>query len=328
MRGNSSGVKYPTAESMIPRRVKVYAPATISNLGPGFDILGIAIRRPGDIVIAERCKEPGLHFALESQDPRIPSSARDNVAGHVALLMLREMKPQFGIRMTLKKKMPLGSGLGSSGASSVASVVAVNALLPQPLPKYELLRFAAEGERKACGAPHADNVAPSLLGGLCLISSYDPLDVLQLPVSNRLIWIVVHPHLLVRTKDARAFLPGKIPLATAIRQWGNVSGVTAGLISGNELCLKKCIEDNVAEPVRARLIPGFEEVKRSSLRSGALGCSISGSGPSLFAVTTRVQLAEKIANAMVRSFRREAGAGCDVYISKVNRGGATVQSIP
>ncbi len=312
---------------MIRRRVKVFAPASISNLGPGFDVLGIAVRRPGDIVTAERTREPGFTFTLQSADPRIPASARENVAGHVALLMLEEIRPPFGIRLTLHKKMPLGSGLGSSGASSVASAVAVNALLSKPLPKYELLRFAVEGERKASGAPHADNVAPSLLGGLCLIRSYDPLDVLQLPVSNRIIWIVVHPDMVVKTKEARALLPGTLPLQTAILQWGNVSGLTAGLISGNDLCLKKCIEDNVAEPVRARLIPGFEEVRRSSLRAGALGCSISGSGPSLFAVTTAIRLADSIAGAMVRTFRRTAGVRCDVYISKVNRDGATVRSV-
>lgn len=309
---------------MKPRRVRVFAPASISNLGPGFDVLGIALHRPGDFVTAERCKEPGLFFSLESVDRQIPTSATDNVAGHVASLMLREMKPGFGIRMTLQKKMPVGSGLGSSGASSVASVVAINALLPKPLPRHELLAFAVEGERKASGSPHADNVAPSLLGGLCLIRSYDPLDVLQLPVSNRLTWIVVHPHYVIRTKEARAVLPKKISLSTAIRQWGNVGGLTAGLISGEASILKKCIEDNVAEPARAHLIPGFGTVKAAAIRAGAVGCSISGSGPSIFAITTSGDTARRIGSAMEQAFRRVAGLACDVYISRVNRHGAKI----
>ena len=309
---------------MTPLCVRVFAPASISNLGPGFDVLGIAIRKPGDFVVAERCKKPGLFFTLDSPVDDIPTSGRENVAGHVASLMLRELKPGFGIRMTLQKKMPLGSGLGSSGASSVASAVAVNALLTKPLPKTDLLRFAVEGERKASGSPHADNVAPSLLGGLCLIRSYRPLDVLQLPISSRLTWIVVHPHLVVKTKHARSVLPESLKLSTAIQQWGNVGGLTAGLILGNETFLRKCIDDNVAEPVRARFIPGFHEVQSAAMRAGAVGCSISGSGPSLFAIATNRTLAQNVAFAMVKTFRRIAKVDCDIFISKVNDKGAKI----
>ena len=192
---------------MKPKTVTAFAPATISNLGSGFDVLGLAIHKPGDIVVASRAEKRGLLFSVESDNPDVPSSSKQNVASHVAQLMIDELRPPFGIEMILKKKMPIGSGLGSSAASSVASVVAVNGLLEKPLKKYDLLRFALEGERKASGDVHADNAAPSLLGGVCLVRSYDPLDVIQIPVRNSISWIVVHPHLVVKTKHARKILP-------------------------------------------------------------------------------------------------------------------------
>src|SRR5258706_5507883 len=213
---------------MKPRSVRVYAPASISNLGPGFDVLGIAIDSPGDYATARRVPTPGVHFSLHTDQKGIPSSAAENVAAHVATLMLEEFKLPFGIDLLLEKKMPLGSGLGSSGASSVAAALAVNALLLKPLKRNDLLRFVVEGERKASGSPHADNVAPSLLGGACLIRSYDPLDIIQLPIRNSIVWVVVHPHVVVRTQEARDALPKSIPLKTATHQWGNVSGATPG----------------------------------------------------------------------------------------------------
>jgi len=303
---------------MKPRSVRVYAPASISNLGPGFDILGIAIDRLGDFAVARRIEERSLHFTVRTKEKGIPTSARENVAAYVASLMLDEFKPPFGIELLLDKRMPIGSGLGSSGASSVAAAMAVNALLPKPLHRANLLRFVVEGERKASGSPHADNVAPSLLGGACLIRSYDPLDVIQLPVQNTIVWVIVHPHIVVRTKEARDVLPKDIPLKSAIRQWGNVSGVTAGLMLGDIALLGKCIDDVVVEPLRAKLIPGFFEVKHAALRAGASGCSISGSGPSVFAIASRTASARRIGGAMVQAFRRHAKVECDVYISRIN----------
>src|ERR1041385_4321089 len=248
--------------------VRVYAPATISNLGPGFDILGLAIDRPGDFVTAGRTKEKGLSFSLRTDPRGIQSDPRKSVAAYMASLLMEELHPPFGIRMVLEKKMPLGSGLGSSAASSAAAIVAVNALMPKPLKKFALLRFVAEGERKAAGSPHADNAAPSLLGGLWLIRSYDPLDCISIPVQNRIIWVVVHPHVIVHTREARGILPKEVPLSSAIRQWGNVSGLTAGLIAGDPWLVGKCVEDVIVEPVRSRLIPGFAKVKEAALKSG------------------------------------------------------------
>jgi homoserine kinase len=311
---------------MKEKQVQVFAPATIANLGSGYDVFGVAIHEPGDIVFAERTGEEGLAFSVQSKKKKVPSSTK-NVAAHVASLLLEEVKVPFGVRMVLNKRMPVGSGLGSSAASSVAAIVAVNELLPNPLKRAELLRFAVEGERLASGSPHADNVAPSLLGGACLIRSYNPLDVVQIPLKKSPVWVVVHPHVIVRTEDARNILPKNIPLKQAVHQWGNVSGLTVGLMNGNVNLIGKCVEDVIVEPVRSKLIPAFDEVKRAALANGAIGCSISGSGPSVFAVATSIKQAKEIGKAMSDVFKKSAGVKSEVYVSLTNFEGAKVMKI-
>src|ERR1051326_2670907 len=301
---------------MHPKSIRTFAPASISNLGPGYDILGLAIDRPGDFVTAKRRKEPGLTFSVKTEQAGIPLDPGKNVAAYVSSLLLDEAKPPFGIDLVLEKRMPL-----SSAASSAAAVFAVNKLLPKPLEKYGLLRFVVEGERMAAGSPHADNAAPSLLGGLWLIRSYDPLDAVSIPIRNSIVWVVVHPHLVVKPRDARNILPESVSLRKAVRQWGNVSGLTAGLIAGNLDLVGKCIEDVIVEPARARLIRGFGDVKTAALKAGAFGCSISGSGPSIFAVAPSMRAAKKIGLAMASAFRRSAHVRSEVYISKVNLAG-------
>ncbi len=308
---------------MNPRSVRVYAPASISNIGPCFDVLGLAINRPGDFATARRIPEKGVRFTLRSSYAGIPDSARENVAGHVASLMIKVLKPRFGLDLTLEKRMPPGSGLGSSGASSVAAAMAVNCLLPEPLPKEDLLPFVVEGERLASGSPHADNVAPSLLGGLCLVR-YDPLNVTQIPVKKSPVWVVVHPHVVVHTRMSRAALPKSVPLHSAVRQWGNVAGVIAGFLTGDFTLLGMSIEDGIVEPVRARFIPGFTDVRRAALSAGAFGCSISGSGPSVFAVAGNLSAGRTIARAMAREFRKHVDGPCDSFVSRMNREGARV----
>lgn len=309
---------------MNPRRVTSFAPATIANLGPGFDILGLAIHAPGDQVTAVRRKEPGLSFSLVTDNHDVPPDLSRNVAAHVAQLMMDEIKPPFGVELTLHKKMPVGSGLGSSAASGVAAVVAVNALLSAPLKKTDLLRFAVEGERFTSGAPHADNVAPSLLGGVQLIRSYDPLEVLRVPVRNRMFWVVVHPHVVVQTRRARAILPESVPLRTTIRQSGHLAGLLVGLNRGNAGIVGRCATDEIIEPVRKNLIPGFSDVRDAALKAGATGCTISGSGPSLFAVAGSESSAAKIAMAMKKAFLSSAGVASESYVSHVNMVGARI----
>lgn len=316
--------KSQSMSTMIPRSVKAFAPATVSNLGPGFDVLGVALHRPGDFVIASRQVERGLLFSVKTSQAEVPLDSKRNVAAHVAELMLQEMNPSFGIRMVLQKSMPIGSGLGSSAASSVAAAMAVNELLPKPLKKPELLRFALQGELFACGSMHADNAAPSLLGGGCLIRSYDPVDVIAIPVDASLVWIVVHPHVVVLTKKSRAILPKQISLRTAVRQWGNVAGVVLGLGSGDHDLIRRSVEDVIMEPLRSKLIPGFDDVKKAALRVGALGCSISGSGPSVFSIAPSMRAARVISATMVTTFRRAAGVDSDVFISRTNPNGARV----
>jgi homoserine kinase len=309
---------------MKPKSVKAYAPASISNLGPGFDTLGVAINTPGDIVVARRRSEPGLGFSVATNDTTVPLDVKKNVASYVATLLLSEKRPSFGIEMVLHKSMPVGSGLGSSAASGVAAAVAVNALLAKPAGKEDLLPYILEGERLACGSAHADNAAPSLLGGGCLIRSYDPLDVVPFPVDRSLIWVVVHPNTEVLTKKARTLLPEQIPLRSAIRQWGNVAGLVMGLSTGDRQLIRRCVEDVVAEPLRAELIPGFYDVKKAALAAGALGCSISGSGPSVFAIATSLERARVIGTTMAKKFRRAANIDSTVYISRTNDIGARI----
>ncbi|TSA24287.1 homoserine kinase [bacterium] len=309
---------------MIPRSVKTFAPATISNLGPGFDVLGVAVHAPGDFVVASRQTEHGLSFSVKTDQTHVPQDPERNVAAYVAQLMLHELKPSFGIEMMLQKSMPIGSGLGSSAASSVAAAMAVNELLPKPLKKSDLLRFALEGELFTCGSLHADNAAPSLFGGGCLIRSYDPLDVVPITIDPSLVWIVVHPHIVVLTKKARAILPRSIPLRSAVRQWGNVAGLVLGLARGDRDLIRRSVEDVIMEPARARLIPGFDDVKRAALKAGALGCSISGSGPSVFSIAPSMRAARIISTAMTTSFRRAAGVSSDIFISRTNLCGASV----
>ena len=294
----------------MPRKlVKIFAPATIANLGSGFDVLGIAINQPGDIVTASRTAKSGVSFTLKTKHRDVPADQK-NVAAYVSQLMIDEFKPSFGIALTLNKRMPVGSGLGSSAASSVAAVAAINELLPRPLPKRDLLRFAVEGEH--IGHEH--------------IRSYDPLDVVSLPLRNEISWVVVCPQLVVRTHDAREALPKEVPLNSAIRQWGNLGGLVVGLARGDAELVGKCTEDVLIEPYRAKLVPGFQEVKQAALAAGAHGCTLSGSGPSMFAVASSTKSARKIALAMSKTFSTVAKVKSQIFISDINMRGAMTLS--
>jgi homoserine kinase len=305
-------------------RVTVFAPATVANVASGFDVLGFALEQPGDVVTLTRTVEKTVTVSdIRGDGGRLPRDPEKNTSAVAAGSFLREIGMPFGVRIELEKRMPLASGLGSSAASAVAAAVGANILAGNPLPAEKLLPFTMQAEKAACGSAHADNVAPSLLGGFVLIRSYEPLDVVKLPVPPGLACAVVHPHTEVRTEDARRILKKEIRLSDAIRQWGNLAALVAALYRGDLPLLGRSLQDVVAEPVRSVLIPGFASVKAAALAAGALGCSISGSGPSVFALCASLAACEAVGAAMREAFRA-AGLDSDLYISLVNATGPVV----
>ena len=307
-------------------RTIAFAPASISNLGSGFDVIGLALEGPGDYIVVESTGRNGVELrGVEGDGGMLSRVAKKNIAVHVASLMLRDLKARGGLAISLHTRTPIKSGLGSSASSAVAAATAVNTLLGNPLAKDELLRYAVLGERFVSGAGHADNVSASLFGGVTFVRDTKSLDVIQLPNPRTSVWVVIHPHLQVSTGYARRILPQNIPLKKAVCQWGNVGGVVAGFCTGNLQLLGRSIEDVIIEPVRARLIPGFHAVKSAAMKSGALACSISGSGPSLFALVESRTDARRVGKAMQKAFRR-VGLKSDLIISRINEEGARAVS--
>jgi homoserine kinase len=308
-------------------RVRVFAPATVSNLGPGFDVLGLALHRPGDVVEVEVSDRPGVELAgVAGEGGALPRDAARNAASVAAGEVLR-LAPAggrtAGLRLWLHKGMPLASGLGSSGASAAAGAVAANLALGRALGPEALVQCAMAGERAACGAAHADNVAPAVLGGIVLIRSYEPLDLVRLPVPDGLFVVVVHPHCEVSTHEARARLAGRtFALPDIVANAGNLGAFVAALHQGDLALLGRAIEDRIVEPVRAGMIPACAEVRAAARRAGALGCAISGSGPSMFALCDSDQTAARTAVAMRREFRDRAALDSEAWVSPVNRAGA------
>jgi len=304
--------------------VKVFAPATVANVASGFDVLGFALERPGDLVELRRKEERRVTIlSIDGDGGRLPLEVERNTAGVAALSFLEAINFPFGLDIVLHKQMPLSSGLGSSAASSVAAVFGANLLAGSPLEKRQLLPFTLKAEEAACGTAHADNAAPALLGGFILIRSYEPLDVVRLPVPDGLAAAVAHPNTEVKTEDARRILKKELRLTDAVRQWGNLAALVAALYEGDLQLLGRSLQDVVAEPRRALLIPGFSGVKSAALDSGALGSSISGSGPSVFSLCPCLEVAGRVGAAMQEAFRR-AGLESDLYVSRINSVGPVV----
>lgn len=305
--------------------IKVFAPATVANVSCGFDIFGFAIEEPGDVVEIQRRDEPGVVIKdIFGDEGRLPRKAEKNTVTGVMLHLLKHLEiNDFGCEVTLHKNMPLGSGMGSSAASAVAGVVAINELLGCPLSRTELLPFAMEGERIASGSAHADNVGPALLGGFVIIRSYAPLDIFSIPVPKDLYCTLVHPDIEINTKDARYILRDEVSLKNTISQMGNVAGLVAGLMKEDYDLISRSMVDVIIEPVRSILIPEFNFVKQAALDNGALGCSISGSGPSMFALSRGVENARKVGAAMQKTFFN-AGIDSSSHVSLINKGGPVV----
>lgn len=305
--------------------IRVFAPATVANVACGFDIFGFAVDSPGDVVELTRRDTPGVVITdIIGDEGRLPREAVRNTAGISIQRYLQHIdRTDVGVDVLLTKQMPLGSGLGSSAASAVAGVFAINELLGRPLQTIDLLPFAIEGERIACGSAHADNVGPSLLGGFVVVRSYNPLDVIKLDTPAGMHATLVHPDIEVNTKDARFILKNEVSLKNAIIQMGNVAGLVAGLMKPDYDLISRSMVDVIIEPVRAILIPQFGEVKQAALDNGALGCSISGSGPSMFALCRDAATARRVGQAMQEAFLA-VGITSEVYVSEINRQGPRV----
>ena len=304
--------------------IRVFAPATVANVSCGFDVLGFAVHEPGDELILKKTSSSEIKITkITGDEGKLPKAIEKNTATVAILKFLEHLDVKQGFEMELHKKMPLGSGMGSSAASAAAGVFAANQLLGEPLSVEELLPFAMEGERIACGAAHADNVAPALYGGLTLVRSYSPLDVIRLPMPNELFCVLLHPHIHIRTEDARAILKRDIPMKKAIQQWGNLAGLVAGFIQQDYDLLARSMQDVIVEPVRSILIPGFDVVKQAALEAGALGFSISGSGPSMFALCRGEETAMKTATSMQLALKK-LHINSEYFVSPVNLDGPRV----
>ncbi len=304
------------------KSIKVFAPATVANVGSGFDILGFALHEPGDELSVKISGKPGIRI-INKTPFAIPESPEKNVSGISLKAMLQQLKSNQGFEIEILKKIMPGSGLGSSAAGSTASIFAANELLGRPFTLEELIPFAMEGERSVSGIAHADNVGPALLGGFVLIRSYRPLDIIRLEYPKKLHCAVVHPQIEVRTEDARKILKDKITLKDAIVQWGNVAGLISGLYRGDYDLIGRSLVDVIIEPIRSVLIPGFDAVKKAALDAGALGCSISGSGPSIFALCRSFRDAERVALQMSETFN-DAGIENHSYVSIIGDTGTRI----
>ncbi len=316
------------------KSIKVFAPATVANVACGFDIMGLAVDYPGDEVILRLTEQPGIVIEkITGDDGKLPLEVEKNTVGVSVSSFLKHIGLDLGVAIILHKYMPLGSGLGSSAASAVAGLFAINELLKVYYPekaiekREDLLPFAMEGERLACGSAHADNVAPALLGGFILIRSYHPLDVVRIPTPQALCCTVIHPRIEVQTKDARSILRKQLSLKDAVVQWGNAAGLIAGLWQCDFDLIGRSMEDVIVEPIRSILIPGFQKVKEAALEAGALGCGISGSGPSLFALNKDKAIANQVGEAMKIAFE-QVGIDSEVYVSNINKEGPRIIEHP
>jgi homoserine kinase len=307
------------------KEIKVFAPATVANVVCGFDVLGFAVNEPGDEVVMRLTTEPGVRLLMITGDNgKLPLDAKKNtVSASVQHYLHHLNRLDIGVEIELHKKMPIGSGLGSSSASTVGGLFAINQLMGNLLTPKELVPFAMKGEELACGYGHADNVAPALMGGFVLVRSYDPLELIALPTPSNLFAAIVYPEVDVPTKDARQMIRSKVLLKDAVTQWGNVAGLVAGLYTNDIDLIGRSMKDVLVEPVRSILIPDFYFLKELALENGAVGFGISGSGPSVFALTKDQETAKKITNAQQKHLTK-LNINSKAYVSLVNTEGPKV----
>ncbi len=304
------------------KSLRIFAPATVANLSCGFDVLGCCLDTVGDEMVISLTSEPGVKIT-KIEGANLPIETHKNVAGVAVQALLRKYNKDVGVTIEIYKKIKAGSGIGSSAASSAGAVWAVNYLLNTPFTPLQLVKFAMEGEKLASGNAHADNVAPALFGGFTLVRSYNPLDVIKLHTPKDLMITVIHPQIEVKTSDSRSVIKENVSLKNAIQQWGNVGGLVAGLFTEDYDLIGRSLEDVIIEPLRSILIPEFKKVKETAMFNGALGCGISGSGPSIFAISQGKDIADKVANS-IREVYTETGLQFDIHVSKINDQGVKI----
>ncbi|MCD6200395.1 MAG: homoserine kinase [Bacteroidales bacterium] len=305
--------------------LKIFVPATVSNVTCGFDILGFPVEAPGDIMTFRKTENKEIRITRISGADNIPLDTNQNIAGIVSHKMLEDNGMPFGLEIELDKGIVPGSGIGSSGASAAGTAFAVNILLKKKYTERELIPYAMLGEMSASGTRHADNVAPAIYGGFVLIRSYDPLDIIRLDYPEDLYCTVFHPLVEIRTRDARDILKKTLALDAAIQQWGNVAGLVTGLLKKDYDLIARSMKDVVAEPVRSLLIPGYHKLKNAAMENGALGCGISGSGPSVFALMRGAKVAAKVKTAMTQAYQ-DTEINFNAYFSKIATQGVKIIS--
>jgi homoserine kinase len=302
--------------------IKLYCPGTVANLVCGFDILGLALEEPNDIMEVKLIEEPVV--IIHNRDAyNLPTDPHKNVAGVVFLSAMERLEQKFGFEVTIEKQIKPGSGIGSSAASAAGAAVAANHLLGNVFTSDEVVQLAMNGEKLASGVKHADNIAPCILGGVSLIRSIHPLDIVSIP-SPDLHVTVVHPQIEVRTSDARQILRQQVLLKDAIRQWGNIAGLVAGFLKNDPELIGRSLEDVIIEPVRSILIPGFDEVKSKCREAGALGGGISGSGPSIFMLSRDRKTAMDV-EAVMKDVYEKIGIDYHTYVTMINKTGVRVE---
>ncbi|MDT3403768.1 homoserine kinase [Mucilaginibacter terrae] len=318
-------VKNLNQHPVIGTEVKVFAPATVANVVCGFDVLGFAVNEPGDEVIMRVTDKPGITISkITGDNGRLPLAAEKNTVSVSVQHYLESIgRTDIGLDIELHKKMPIGSGLGSSSASTVAGLFAIKTLLGDDTDVAKLLPFAMKGEEMACGHGHADNVAPALLGGFVLIRSYEPLDVIRLPHPKDLYCAIVFPDVDVPTREARQIIRDKIYMKDAVTQWGNIAGLVSGLYTQDIDLIGRSMKDVLVEPVRSMLIPDFYVMRELAMKAGAVSFGISGSGPSVFAFTRDEETAKTITQ-ILQSHLASIKIASNAYVSTINDAGPRV----
>jgi homoserine kinase len=302
--------------------IKIFCPATIANISCGFDVLGLCLETVGDEMIIRKSDVNGIRITkIVGED--LPLETSKNVAGVAALALLDAIDYKFGFEIEIYKNIKPGSGIGSSAASAAGAVFGINELLGKPFTRKELVEFAMKGEAIASGSEHADNVAPAILGGITLVRSSAPLDIIKIESPSELYATVIHPQIELKTSEMRAVLQPMIPLKSAILQWGNLGGLIAGFYTSDYELIGRSLHDEIVEPLRGPFIPKFDVIKKTALENGALGSGISGSGPSIFALSKGIETANRIAKAMFVVYE-DMNIPFEIHVSKVNPEGVKI----